>query len=352
MRLATGDQITEQLAQSTARDQSMAPHQQHHENEARSFSESHPSQSQDYLSLLAGATNDAVRDLDLKTGRLSWPQGLQTLLGYEPSEARNEVAFWQNQIHPEDRARTAGTIRAALNGPNHHWSGEYRFRHADGSYVHLLERALIVRDHDGAAMRLVGSLMDITARKQLQDQLCRSQKMEAFGQLAGGVAHDFNNFLTTILGYSDLLLHERLMKGEMADHVAEIRGAAGRASALTQQLLDFSRKQPMEAKVVEINSIITNLERSLLRLLGENISVVCHLHRDKEGAHIKADPSQLTQLILNLAVNSRDAMHKGGQLTLETSIVDVGTTAETAPANIDNRSFEGELSALVHGVAR
>ncbi len=324
MRLATGDQITEQLAQSTARDQSMAPHQQHHENEARSFSESHPSQSQDYLSLLAGATNDAVRDLDLKTGRLSWPQGLQTLLGYEPSEARNEVAFWQNQIHPEDRARTAGTIRAALNGPNHHWSGEYRFRHADGSYVHLLERALIVRDHDGAAMRLVGSLMDITARKQLQDQLCRSQKMEAFGQLAGGVAHDFNNFLTTILGYSDLLLHERLMKGEMADHVAEIRGAAGRASVLTQQLLAFSRKQPLEAKVVEINSIITNLERSLLRLLGENISVVCHLHRDKEGAHIKADPSQLTQLILNLAVNARDAMPKGGQLTLETSIVDVG----------------------------
>src|SRR6266849_3771594 len=329
MRLATGDQITEQLAQSTARDQSMAPHQQHHENEARSFSESHPSQSQDYLSLLAGATNDAVRDLDLKTGRLSWPQGLQTLLGYEPSEARNEVAFWQNQIHPEDRARTAGTIRAALNGPNHHWSGEYRFRHADGSYVHLLERALIIRDHDGAAMRLVGSLMDITARKQLQDQLCRSQKMEAFGQLAGGVAHDFNNFLTTILGYSDLLLEERPIKGALAEHVGEIRAAAARASALTQQLLAFSRKQPLEPVIVEVNSIITNLERSLLRLIGENISVVCHLHHEKEGAHIKADPSQITQIILNLAVNARDAMPKGGQLTLETAIVDLTNEMES-----------------------
>ncbi len=332
MRLATGDQITEQLAQSTARDQSMAPHQQDrtHENEAHSCSENHTSESQDYLALLAGATNDAVRDLDLRTGRISWPQGLKTLLGYEPSETRNQIAFWQNQIHPEDRARTAGAIHAALHGPNNHWSGEYRFRHADGSYVHLLERALIVRDNDGAAIRLVGSLMDITARKQLQDQLCRSQKMEAFGQLAGGVAHDFNNFLTTILGYSDLLLHERHIKGEMADHVGEIRGAAGRASALTQQLLAFSRKQPLEAKVVEINSIITNLERSLLRLLGENISVVCHLHRNKEGAHIKADASQLTQLILNLSVNARDAMRNGGQLTLETSIVDVGI--QTKPA--------------------
>src|SRR5881275_516519 len=165
--------------------------------------------------------------------------------------------------------------------------------------------------------------MDVTARKQLQDQLCRSQKMEAFGQLAAGLAHDFNNFLTTILGYGDLLLHEREIKGTLADHVAEIRAAAGRASALTQQLLAFSRRQPLEPVVVEVNSIITNLERSLLRLIGENISVVCHLHHEKEGAHIKADPSQITQIILNLAVNARDAMPTGGQLTLETAIVDL-----------------------------
>jgi nitrogen-specific signal transduction histidine kinase len=171
--------------------------------------------------------------------------------------------------------------------------------------------------------------MDVTARKQLQDQLCRSQKMEAFGQLAGGVAHDFNNFLTTILGYGDLLLHERQIKGALADHVAEIRAAAARASALTQQLLAFSRRQPREAVVVEVNSIITNLERSLLRLIGENISVVCYLHHEKEGAHIKADPSQITQIILNLAVNARDAMSRGGQLTLETAIVDLTKETES-----------------------
>src|SRR5438094_9499128 len=174
--------------------------------------------------------------------------------------------------------------------------------------------------------------MDVTARKQLQDQLCRSQKMEAFGQLAGGVAHDFNNFLTTILGYGDLLLHERQIKGALADHVAEIRAAAGRASALTQQLLAFSRRQPLEPVVVEVNSIITNLERSLLRLIGENISVICHLHDEKEGAHIKADPSQITQIILNLAVNARDAMPTGGKLTIETGIVDLTTQTEPSLA--------------------
>src|SRR5216684_1235982 len=141
----------------------------------------------------------------------------------------NNPSQSQEHIHPEDRARAAASIGDALAGTSEHWSGEYRFRRADGYYLQLLERALIVRDGQGKAVRFVGSLMDITARKQLHDQLCRSQKMEAFGQLAVGVAHDFNNFLTTILGYSDLLLHELRVKGEMADHVSEIRGPAGRA---------------------------------------------------------------------------------------------------------------------------
>ena len=152
-----------------------------------------------------------------------------------------------------------------------------------GSYLDLLERALIVRDSEGTAIRFVGSLMDVTARKQLQDQLVRSQKMEAFGQLAGGVAHDFNNFLTTILGYSDLLLDELGMKGAIADHISEIRSAAGRASVLTAQLLAFSRKHPLAPRVIDVNSLLTNLERSLLRLLGEDISVQCHFDRAKEG---------------------------------------------------------------------
>jgi len=145
--------------------------------------------------------------------------------------------------------------------------------------------------------------------------------MEAFGQLAAGIAHDFNNYLTSILGYSDLLLEETGAKGTLATHVAEIRKAAGRASSLTGQLLAFSRKKVLEPRVIEVNSIITSLERTLLPLLGENITVACHLHDESLGAYIKADPGQLTQVIVNLALNARDAMSAGGQLTLETDTV-------------------------------
>ncbi len=282
-------------------------------------------QDTDFHSLAARATNDAVRDWDVIAGVLLWPQGVDTLLGYEASSIELHIGFWEERVHPSDRTRTLNNIGEALAGATENWSGEYRFRLADGNYIQVLERAAIVRDQSGRAVRFVGSLMDVTARKQLQDQLCRSQKMDAFGQLAGGVAHDFNNFLTTILGYSDLVLSEPGVKGAAEKHVNEIRKAAGRASDLTGQLLAFSRKQALEPHIIEVNSIITNLERSLFRLLGENITVVCQLHREKRGAHIKVDAGQLTQIILNLAVNARDAMPGGGQLTLGTEVATLGT---------------------------
>ncbi len=294
------------------------------------ISESRPSQSTEHFAFAARATNDAVRDWNVATGSLWWPQGLESLLGHKT--ASNDISFWEKQIHPQDRARTISSIRNAFASTDEHWTGEYRFRHQDGSYRDLLERALIIRDLGGTAIRFIGSMMDVTARKQLQDQLIRSQKMEAFGQLAAGVAHDFNNFLTTILGYSDLLLDELGMKGALAEHISEIRSAAGRASLLTDQLLAFSRRHPLAPRVIELNSFLAHLERSLLRLLGEDISVQCHFVRGKEGLHAKVDPGQLTQIILNLVVNARDAMRDGGSLSLETTEVSIDASPEADPA--------------------
>jgi two-component system cell cycle sensor histidine kinase/response regulator CckA len=319
MGLATGNQIFKRGVQSLGSDETGAHYEGIHQNQNLSLPEIHSSQGHDYFQIVARATNDAVRDWDVISGALTWPQGLESLLGY--TNPGTNLKFWQERVHPADQPRLRASIQEALSGKDDHWSSEYRFRRANGAYLQLLERAFIARDADGKAVRFVGSLMDITARKQLQDQLCRSQKMEAFGQLAGGVAHDFNNFLTTILGYSDLVLSETEAKSEIASHVAEIRSAAGRASVLAGQLLAFSRKQALEPHVVEVNSLIVNLERSLLRLLGDNITVVCHLHRDKVGAHIKVDPGQLIQILLNLGVNARDAMPNGGRLTLETTSV-------------------------------
>jgi PAS domain S-box-containing protein len=317
MRFAT------EIQDETAQEYRVAQPTAHQSHEIPADLARRPAEISQHLALAAQATHDAVRVWTVANGALSWPQGLETLLGFSPSPATNNIGFWQKQLHPQDRARAGAAIHEALTGEADHWAGEYRFRHSDGSYFDLLERAYIVRDSLGRPVQFVGSLMNITARKQLQDQLVRSQKMEAFGQLAGGVAHDFNNFLTTILGYSDLLLDELEMKGEIAEHIREIRGAAARASALTGQLLAFSRKHPLAPAVVDVNTLLTNLERSLLRLLGENISVQCDFERGKEGMHTKVDPGQLTQIILNLVVNARDAMSDGGCLALETAAVTI-----------------------------
>ncbi|MGI9115425.1 MAG: hypothetical protein DLM52_08845 [Chthoniobacterales bacterium] len=286
----------------------------------------------DYHQLVARATNDAVRDWDLNSGALIWREGFATLLGFSAEGANKTISFWRQHMHPGDRARVDASLNEALQTAAENWSGEYRFRRADGSYIQVLERAAIVREANGAAVRLVGSLMDVTARRQLQDQLARSQKMEAFGQLAGGVAHDFNNFLTTILGYSDLVVAEVEGRGSVAKYISEIRSAAGRAASLTHQLLAFSRRQPLELSVLEVNSLISNLERSILRLLGEHISVFCELLPKKRAAYIRVDPNQFTQIIVNLAVNARDAMTTGGTLTLKTCNLCVAETSDDALA--------------------
>ena len=135
----------------------------------------------------------------------------------------------------------------------------------------------------------------------------------------------------------ELTPRELGMKGAVASHISEIRSAAGRASLLTAQLLAFSRKHPLAPRVIEVNSFLTNLERSLLRLLGEDISVQCHFDRGKEGLHTKVDPSQLTQIILNLVVNARDAMRAGGRLMLETAAVTIGAPEEH---EIDSKELE------------
>jgi two-component system cell cycle sensor histidine kinase/response regulator CckA len=317
MRLAT------EIQDETAQNYRVAQPTAHRSYEIPADLTRRPTEVSQHLALAAQATHDAVRVWSVNTGALSWPQGLEALLGFSPSAATDNIGFWQKQLHPQDRSRAGVSIHEAFASDTNHWTGEYRFRHRDGSYLDLLERAYIVRDSQGRPVQFIGSLMNITARKQLQDQLVRSQKMEAFGQLAGGVAHDFNNFLTTILGYSDLLLDELEMKGEIAEHIREIRGAAARASALTGQLLAFSRKHPLAPAVVDINTLLTNLERSLLRLLGENIDVQCDFARAKEGIHTKVDPGQLTQIILNLVVNARDAMPSGGCLALETAAITI-----------------------------
>ncbi len=189
----------------------------------------------------------------------------------------------------------------------------------DISRIWTVENIRAVRDDGGTLVYYEGSIEDITERKTLEQQLRQSQKMEAVGQLAGGIAHDFNNLLTAITGYSELTMMRLQAEDPLLRNLEEIKKAGDRAAALTRQLLAFSRKQVLQPKVLDLNSVVSGLENMLRRLIGEDVDLRTVLK--PELGSVKADPGQIEQVIMNLAVNARDAMPRGGKLTIETGNV-------------------------------
>src|SRR5450759_2385051 len=266
--------------------------------------------------------------------RASWfSENIHSLTGYTYAEVRagNPQRWWEQGIHADDLQRVVAANQAVLD--EGHAMVEFRFRRKDGIWIWLHDEKRVLFDPENRPSEVVGSWMDVTARVRLEEQFLQSQKMEAVGRLAGGVAHDFNNLLTVILGYSDILL-QGLEPGPLHEATQEVRQAGERAAALTRQLLAFSRKQPLVPEVLDLGDVVSGLSTMVVRLIGEDVKVSVVVSPGL--GRVKADRGQLEQVVMNLAVNARDAMPKGGSLIFELQNVELddaytATHAELKP---------------------
>ena len=252
---------------------------------------------------------------------------VERVLGYLPEALLGRNAF--DWIHPEDAARAQAALARGRHQPPGITPLECRFRHLNGSWVTLQS---VGREFptQGDEQLLVVHSRNVTKQKQLEAQLRESQKMEAIGQLAGGVAHDSNNMLSIIFGHCELLEKALPPKSALSDSVGEILRASERVATLNRQLLAFSRQQVLAPKVVALNGIVAEAETLLRRIIGEDVRLMTVLRPDLHP--VRVDPGQIDQVILNLAVNARDAMPRGGALTLETSEVErESTMGKSAP---------------------
>jgi two-component system cell cycle sensor histidine kinase/response regulator CckA len=252
--------------------------------------------------------------------RLGWSAETCKIFGVPIGRFEGTHDAFYAFVHPDDREPVHQATAAALRAERP-YAVEHRITRADGTMRWLHEQATIVRDADGQPIRMVGTVQDITERRQLEDQLRQSQKMEAIGRLAGGIAHDLNNALTAIAGYAELALGVVAAGHAARSDIEEIRRATERAGSVTRQLLAFSRKQLLEPRIFDLNATVTSLTRMLGRLLGPDIAV--HASVADNLPRIMGDPGQIEQAVINLAVNARDAMPHGGRLQLTTAVEEV-----------------------------
>jgi two-component system, cell cycle sensor histidine kinase and response regulator CckA len=273
-------------------------------------------ENEERTSFALAAARMGVWEIEFARGRLTWSDTMAPLFGVTPENApRRTEAFFQ-LIHPDDRRAAEESVERAIAGERD-YAVEFRAVWPDGTAHWIQVRAQAVHDANGKPVRLLGIAMDIDERKVLEGKLHQSQKLEAVGQLAGGIAHDFNNVLTVILGFCELRLQALVADDPARADLLEIKIAGNRAAGLTRQLLAFSRKQILQPQILDVNELIGGMEPMLRLLIVEHVELAVAL--EAQDALIKMDPTQVEQILVNLAVNAADAMPRGGKLLIATS---------------------------------
>jgi PAS domain S-box-containing protein len=244
---------------------------------------------------------------------------VERLYGFKPEAMRRNTRIWLEVIHPDDRGRVAEYL-PSLIGAGRAFA-EYRIVRGDGCVRWVHDKAWVVPDASGRPIRFDGIVRDITDQKSLETQFRQSQKMEAIGLLAGGIAHDFNNLLTAVSGYAEVLLARLDPDDKRREPVEAIKRAAARAAALTRQLLAFSRRQVLQPSVFDIGALLTEMSPLVERLVGADVAVIVKMAPGTMP--VRADPSQIEQVVMNLVVNAKDAMPAGGRMTLRAERVEI-----------------------------
>jgi two-component system, cell cycle sensor histidine kinase and response regulator CckA len=268
---------------------------------------------EEFFQLINDNAADMIAVIDADGKRLYNSPSYQRILGYDPAELESTSSL--EQVHPDDRQLVSdATADARLTGNGRRI--EYRMRHKDGTWVFIESTASVVHDAAGKVQYMVIVNRDIGERQRLEQQLHQSQKMDAIGRLSGGVAHDFNNLLGVIIGYGEILEESVPESDPLRTSVDQILKAGRRASSLTRQLLAFSRQQVLEPKILTLNAVVSDMEKMLHRLIGEDIELAIEL--EPRLGSTRADQGQIEQVIMNLVVNARDAMPDGGKLSIQT----------------------------------
>ncbi|TVP72104.1 MAG: PAS domain S-box protein [Rhodobacteraceae bacterium] len=273
-------------------------------------------QDQKKLRAMFDVSADAMFEYDVVNNKITFDRGFSTQFGYDWSDTYTLPSPWEAAVHPEDYHRVFTARNEFIASRRARFDVEFRMQRADGSWAYVAERAVALRDDRGGAVLIIGAVADLTEQRMMEDKLHVAQKMEAIGRIAGGIAHDFNNLLAVIMGNAELLAMLSETAGQKQS-VEEIVDATRRGAELTRRLLSFARRSRLTPELINPNELVSGMGKLIARVMPAMIRVETSLQAGLWSTRV--DPSFLESALLNLVINARDAMPKGGTLTIETA---------------------------------